>query len=330
MIFSNYLMHALQEQVAGQEYAIAALTRAITLALSGWRRQQQPLAVLLFVGPTGAGKAHTARALAQVLLGNSRKLLMVNCPQLAQAADPFANLYEQLVVGEWLAQTTAAPPPVPFSLVLIEKIERATPAFRDYLAAALDRGALYARGSLFSLRNAFVILTSDLSRKQADQLIGRTIGFFQAGEEFETPRQHLLALEEMDQMLGAYLVNRIDEIILFESLTEQKTVFLLQQQLTEIEKFLAAFSLGLIIDGTAEIFLLKHSLEDLTHGLRQIRRVLRNYLEFPLADLLLSRQLTPGATILVKHEEAQPFLHFQVMVPRLAPRLLTALPNSTV
>ena len=319
MIFSNYLMLALQEQIVGQDYAVTALTRAVTLALAGRRHRLQPLAALLFVGPSGSGKMHAAKSLARVLLGHERKLISVNCPQLAQAADPLANLGEQLMVGHWLANTTPPFWPVPFSIIVIEKIDKAPAAFRDYLAAAFDRGELYTRGQLFSLHPTFIILTSDLTKKQTEQLIGRTIGFFRENEsEFEIPHQHISALEEIDALLGAYLVNHINEIILFESLSEQKIVRLLEQQLAEVEAFLARFSIGLMIDETAETFLLKQSLEDLTHGMRQIWRAVRNYLEFPLADLLFSRRIAPGSTVLVKHEAPRSFLHFHLMVPRFA------------
>jgi ATP-dependent Clp protease ATP-binding subunit ClpC len=319
MVFSNHLMDALQGQIVGQDYAVTALTRAVTLALAGRRHSRRPLAVLLFVGPSGSGKTHVAQSLARVLHGHERKLISVNCSQLAQSADPLNNLGEQLTVGHWLANATLPDQPSAFSILVIEKVDKVPATFRDYLAAAIDRGQLYAAGQLFSLRNAFIILTSDLAKRQTEQLIGRTIGFFRDGEnEFESSRQHTLALEEMDHLLGAYLVNHIDEIILFESLSEQKIVTLLKQQLAELEEYLAGLSIGLMIDETAETFLLKHSLEDLTHGMRQISRVVRNHLEFPLADLVFSRRLMPGTTVLVKHEAPHSYLHFHLMVPRFA------------
>src|SRR5215471_15987338 len=188
MVFSSRLMQALQEQVVGREYAVAALARAVTLALADERysNSNYPLASILFAGPTNSGKMHVAKALAQILLGDDRKLIYINCQILSQPSNSQSNLYaesnlyEQLTAGSLLSQITPPFNSSPFSILVFEKIEEAPLVFRDYLAAAIDRGVLYTLGCMFSLRNTFIILTSDLSKKQTDQLVGRTIGFFRA------------------------------------------------------------------------------------------------------------------------------------------------------
>src|SRR5215470_4521228 len=164
MVFSSHLMQALQEQVVGREYAVAALARAVTLALADERysNSNYPLAAILFAGPTSSGKMHVAKALAQVLLGDDRKLIYINCQILSQPSNSQSNLYaqvdlyEQLTAGSLLSQITP-----PFTILVFEKIEKAPPVFREYLAAAIDRGVLYTLGCMFSLRNTFIILTSD-------------------------------------------------------------------------------------------------------------------------------------------------------------------------
>ncbi|HSE98222.1 MAG TPA: AAA family ATPase [Blastocatellia bacterium] len=320
MVFSNYLVQALQGQILGQEYAVTALTRAVTLAMTGMFYRNRPLAVLLFVGPIGSGKTHAAQALSRVLLGNEKKMIFVDCQQLSNGTDPLLNLQQQLMMGCWRSQT--APPHFrsPFSVILIEDVDKATPVLRDNLVLGIDRGEILTPGGFFSLRNAFIILTTTITRKKADQLIGRTIGFFKEGETaIEMPRQHMMMLEEIDSMLGTPLVSRIDEIIIFERLTEQNIVTLLERQISEIERFLADYSIGFIIDQGAKTFLLRGGLEDLTHGVRQIKRVIRNHLEFPLADLMLSRRLVPGTTVIVKYEPPRSFLNFQILIPMLAP-----------
>jgi ATP-dependent Clp protease ATP-binding subunit ClpC len=327
MVFSSYLMQALQEQVVGQEYAIAALTRAVTLALTYRRHDNanRPLAVLLFAGPTGSGKIYVAQSLAHVLLGDKRKVIYINCQllQLPSATQPspypLSSLYEQLMAGSLLSQMTPPFTPSPFSVLVFERIDQAPPVFRDYLATAIDRGVIYASGNIFSLRNTFTILTSDLSKKQTDQLVGRTIGFFRDEETEESPRQHLVVLEEIDNLLGANLVNRIDEIVIFQRLNEQNVITLLERKLVEIDRHLASNGIGFSIDDEAKTFLIRHCLEDPTHRVRQINRVLRNYLEFPLSDLMLSARLMAGMAVIVKHEPRRSFLNFRIVVPRLTP-----------
>jgi len=317
MVISSYLMRVLQEQVVGQESAVAAVSRAVTLALAGGCRNNRPLAVLLFAGPFGSGKIHVAQSLAYTLLGNACKLIYVNCQQLSEAADPLLNLHEQLATGYWYACATPPFWPSAFSIVVFEEIDKAPISFRDRLAAAIDRGELRSYGSFFSLRNTFIILTIHLSRKKADQLIGRPLGFSVEGEtDVEMAGHHIMALEETDNMLGIDLVNHIDEIVIFERLTERYILMLLDRRLTEIERFLAGSSIGFIISPEAKSFLLKIGLGDLTHGMRQLNRGVRNYLEFPLADLMLSGRLSPGTIVEVKYEPPRAFLHFQILIPK--------------
>src|SRR5215468_1377389 len=319
MVFSSYLMQALQGHVVGREYAVAALVRAVTLALANRRYSDssRPLATLLFAGPTGSGKMHVAQALARILLGNECKSIFVNCQILSQQPNPYtqSSLYEQLMAGSALSQMTPPFTHAPFSIVVFEKIEMAPPVFRDYLAEAIDRGVLCALGCMFSLRDTFIILTSDLSKKQTDQLAGRNIGFSDEETDQEAPRQHLVVLEEIDNLLGGALVNRIDEIVIFDRLNEQNVITLLERSLAEFDQKLAASGIAFKIEEEAKTFLLRNCLDDPTHRVRQLKRVVRNYLEFPIYDLMLSGQLTTGMAAVVTHEAPRNYLNFRVMVP---------------
>jgi ATP-dependent Clp protease ATP-binding subunit ClpC len=321
-------MQALQVRVVGREYAIGAIARVVTLALANRRNSNsnRPLATLLFAGPTGSGKMHVTQALAQVLLGAERKVIYVNCQLLNHSSDPQAglyllsNLYEQLVAGSQLSGMTPPFHTSPLSILVFERIDKAPPVFRDYLAAAIDRGLLYTLGCLFSLRDTFVIMTSDLSKRQTDQLVGRTIGFFRDDDPTateESPAQSQIAIEEIDNLLGATLVNRTDEIVIFERLNEQNVVTLLERKLAELDQTMAMSGIGFKINDEAKTFLLRRCLDDSTHRVRQLKRVIRNYLEFPLSDLTLSGRLSAGAVVIVKYDAPRKFLNFRVMVPRL-------------
>ncbi len=325
MVFSNFVLQALQDQTVGQEYAVAALTRAVTLAVAGLRRRNDVLGVLLFIGPVGSGKTHMARTLARLLTGSEHAMTYVNCQQLGEAANHLASLQAQVTSKYRQTHAPGVPPAPAFQLMVFEEIDKAPPAFRDDLALAIDCGQISTPDRMFPLRNSFVILISDPSRKRADQLVGRTIGFFLDGESaVEMSRRQAVALEEVDNRLGPRLVSRIDEIVVFDRLNQQDIITLLERQLTQIERYLAGSCIGFIIEQEAKTFLLKEGLEDLNHGGRQITRVVRNYLEFPLADLMLSRRLVPGTTVTVKHEQAKPFLNFEIMIPGIAPTELPA------
>jgi len=315
MVFSNFIMQALQEETVGQEYAVAALTRAVTLSIAGMRPRADVAATLLFIGPPSSGKNHMARMLSRVLTGNEKAMTCINCQQIeSDQARPTENVPASgyLTRQIWFNHEPS------YNVVVFEEIDKAPPSFRDNLALAIDRGVLWAPGFAMSLKNSFVILISELSRKKTDQLVGRTIGFFLDGEtEVEASRRQAVALEEVDARLGPRLVSRIDEIVVFDRLNEQNIVTLLERQISAIELYLARFCIGIMIEQEAKTFLLKEGLDDLNHGARQITRVVRNYLEFPLADLMLSSRLVPGTTAIVKYDRPRSFLHFEIMTPSL-------------
>ncbi|HKV41979.1 MAG TPA: AAA family ATPase [Blastocatellia bacterium] len=320
MLFSHNLLRALQNEVVGQDYALTALTRAVTLALSGRRSQNRPLSVLLFAGPAAAGKTHVGTALARVLLGDERRVITINCQQLDRGLDPMSNLKQQLIAGWCLVATSSPPVPSPFNIVIFEEIAKAPAALRESLATAIDRGGLLTDTYFFPIQDAFIIMTTTLSKKQTDQLLGRTIGFFKDGEAAEElPRMQALALEEMDTMLGTHLVSRTDEIIFFERLMPANVLDFLDKELLRMRSALAVHSVGLVVDADARSYLLSQGVEDLAHGMRQIKRVLRNLLEFPLADLVLSGRLFPGTAVEVKYEPPGTFLHFQILIPYVGP-----------
>jgi ATP-dependent Clp protease ATP-binding subunit ClpA len=320
MVFSNFVMQALREQTVAQDYAVAALTRAITLAMSGYRRSNGVSSVLLFIGPSGAGKTHMSQVLARVLTGSEQTMTCLNCQQI-DPGDPLGTLEAMLnqLPPQIPAPLISPATPSAFQVVVFEQIDKAPASFFDDLALAIDRGAILTPGRFFSLNNAFVILISDLSKKKADQLVGRTIGFLLDGETaVEMSRRQTAALEEVDQRLGPRLVSRLDEIVLFDRLNEHDIVTLTEKYLVEIERYLAGFCIGFILGPEAKTFLLTRGLEDLNHGARQITRVIRNYVEFPLADLMLSRRLVPGTLVCVKHKPPGNFLNFEIMIPGFA------------
>ena len=324
MIFSNFVMQTLQNHTVGQQYAVDAVTRAITLAYAGLRRRENVLGVLLFIGPSGSGKTHMTRTLARLLTGDEHTMLYVNCLQLDSQTDPLACVEGQLQATNNRIPAGASSVPV-FNLIVFEEIDKASEAFRDELALAIDCGSISMPGGIFSLSNCFVILITNLSRKKADQLAGRTIGFFLDGESpGEMSRRQAVALEEVDNRLGSRLVSRIDEIVLFEPLNQQNIITLLERQLLEIEKYLAGWCIGFIMEQEAKTFLLREGVDDLNHGARQITRVVRNYLEFPIGDLMLSQRLVPGTTVTVKHEQNKSYLNFEIMVPGIEPKEMKA------
>jgi ATP-dependent Clp protease ATP-binding subunit ClpC len=319
MVFSRHLLDALRREVVGHEYAVTALTRAITIAFTRMRDPNRPVAALIFAGPAGSGRTHVARSLARVILGDEGSVIYVNCQQVSQAKDPLLNLSEQLLGGYCQLAVRQPFPAAPLVILVFEEIDKAAPQLRDDLAAAIERGTLLTRGLVFPLHDTLLIMSTTLTKKQTDQIIGRNIGFFSEEPDYQTRGIHVLALEEMDRILGAHLVGRSDEVILFERLTAQHLELLLDRRLAGVEKYLASFGIGFAIDSAARSFLLERGVEDMAHGVRQINRAVKNLVEFPIADLMLSGRLTPSTSVLVRHEPLRSFLNFQITIPFMLP-----------
>jgi len=274
---------------------------------------------MIFAGPTGSGKTHVARSLARVIFGDEDSVMYVNCHQVSLAKDQLHNLHEQLVAGYCRIATRFQSSGLPFFILVFEGIDDASAELREELAAAIERGALLAKGLFFPLRDALIIMTTTLNRKQTDQLVGRGVGFFTDGELEPEKGQHQLALEEMDRIIGPHLVGGSDEIILFERLTPQHLALLLDRKLAGVQEYLACSGIAFTVDAGARSYLLKNGIEDLPHGVRQITRAVRNLVEFPLADLMLSGRIVPATAVRVIHEPPRSFLNFQIMVPAVLP-----------
>jgi ATP-dependent Clp protease ATP-binding subunit ClpA len=318
-VVSQQLLGALQEMVVGQEYALTAVTRAVVRALGG-THNRGPVSVLLFAGPTGSGKTHVVRSLATVLFGDERKVIYINCHQLRQASDTLLNFHEQLIGGLWRSLITPPYGLLPISILVLEEIDKAPEGFLDTLAASIDRGWILSKGLPVEIGSLLFVLTVTLSKKQVDQLVGRSIGFFVEGEaELDLSKRHLLVLDEMDHMLGSHLVGRTDEIVLFETLTAHHIMTFLDKRLAALEQLMALYGVRISLEPPAKQFLASQGTEDLTHGMRQINRVFKNMIEFPLSDLLLSQRLTPGSTVRVSYEAPRAFLNFQILTPWLVP-----------
>jgi ATP-dependent Clp protease ATP-binding subunit ClpA len=309
-MFSNLLRHALDAEIIGQEQAVVALTRAVTLAVAGRRNAHRPLAALLFVGPTGSGKTSAALALARVLLGDPARMVYIEGRPFADVADAERHILEQLEAG--LARAG------PVSVILFDDVDKTPHEIRNELAAGIGRGELTVAGTRFPLANAFVVCACTLARREMEQITGRTVGFTsESATMLEMPRYQAVALERMDALVGERLVRRLDEIVPFAPIGERDVVLLLDREVAHIERALAAGGVGMVVDASAKAFMLQLGLVDVNHGFRQIKRAIRNYLEFPLADFAMSNRLVCGTTIFVTHELPLAHLSFRLAIPRL-------------
>lgn len=291
MINASEFRDTLKKEVFGQDHAVEAVVRAVTVADFGACDPRRPLSSFLFLGPTGTGKSHTGRSLAKILHDDEEAVVAINCTE-------FKNPHD-------VAKLVGAPPGYvgheqpPFltqekidkklTVVIFEELEKADRALYDLLLQILERGELKTgRGVDLRFYNCFIFMTSNVGVKEDDDRSRGHIGFWDehahpiSPEEAESLRLGTFQKAARHQFNPEFL-NRIDEILVFNRLSDKHLFQILDKILLDVRARLAMRGLGTIISDNAKKFLIKKG-TDLLYGARPLRRAIREYLEFPIVS----------------------------------------------
>jgi len=337
-MFSDTIKSALEKEVVGQSLAVNSVVRGVTRVASGLMPRERNWCAFLFMGPGGTGKTHLIQALARILHGDKRRLIVADC-SFFTPGDPWSSFAMQLAP---LFDAPAAPnrlgemggtsspfgaPPVqghmgglaeapPLSIILVEYLERGPKELAKALGAVLESGKLMLPGGRFAdLRNCLVFITSALcSREILDE--APQIGFSGLqGDEDEYDEQGKLfrtCFEEAEKAFGKDLVGRLDGLIAFHRLEEEHLGDIVDRRFQRLNQWLAPRGIGCTLLPKAKDFLLERGRRDLRLGARDLVRAHRRFVEFPLADLLISRRLPEGGTVKIDRLNGEETLHFTV------------------
>lgn len=298
MISERQLKKKLKAVIIGQDAAIDALARAVTIASIGICDPVRPLGTFLFLGPTGVGKSQIGRELATILHGSEQHpgLVIVNCTEFKSPHD--------------VARLTGAPPGYlgadqppfitpeklsdPFSIVIFEEIEKADRALYDLLLQILDRGELTTgMGRLINFRNCFIILTSNLGTQEINKLArGAEVGFNTAMVKFldlapakAAEKIKGVTTKVLENFFSPEFLNRLDELITFNTLSTPDLTAILDKLLGETRSRIAVKGAMVSVSANAKRFLLRKGTNQL-YGARPLRRAIRLYLEYPVASFV--------------------------------------------
>ena len=300
----DLLEHRLAEAVVGQPQAVAAVAGAIRRACTGLRDTARPMGAFLFLGPTGVGKTHLARALASQWFGSEKALLRFDMSEYmeAHAAAKLIGAPPGYVGHGEGGQLTEAVRRRPYSVVLFDEIEKAHPDVQNLLLQILEEGQLTdSEGRKTGFSHCIVLLTSNLG---ARHLCGQSEALgFAAGQAAQLARRKELALEEAKRFFRPELLGRLDEAVVFSPLEGPALEQITEQLLDELEQ--RAGRSGYQLRHTHELTRELARRGKSAYGARELRRQVSRAVEQALADSIASGQAQPGQSFTACLQQGQ-------------------------
>jgi ATP-dependent Clp protease ATP-binding subunit ClpC len=290
----------LHKRVVGQEEAIVAVAKSIRRARAGIKDPKRPTGSFIFLGPSGVGKTELARTLAEFLFGDEDALIQVDMSEYMEkhSVSRLVGSPPGYIGYDEGGQLTEAVRRKPYSVLLLDEIEKAHPDVFNILLQILEEGKLTdAQGRRVDFRNAIVIMTSNLGAAQISKnaSFGFSIGD-ESGLSYDEMKSRVMG--ELKKVFRPELLNRIDEIIVFHKLSKEEITTIVDLQLRRLREQMAAHEVAIELTDEAKELLVDKGY-DPAMGARPLRRAIQRYIEDPLADFVLGRQLEPGSTILV-------------------------------
>jgi len=290
----------LAKRVVGQEEAIQAVTRAIRRSRAGLKNPNRPVGSFIFLGPTGVGKTELAKTLAEFLFGTEEALIRVD---MSEYMDRFST--SRLIgappgyIGyDDATQLTEKVRRRPFSVILLDEIEKAHPEVFNLLLQIFEDGRLTdSYGRIVDFKNTILIMTSNIGTRQFT--LHTSLGFAKAEETFSYERMKEVVLGELKRLFNPELLNRIDEIIVFHPLTKEHMRKIVDIMLQRLQEQLNEKKLTLVVEDSAKEFLIDKGY-DPNYGARPLRRAIQRYLEDPLAEEFLKGTVREGSTVRLK------------------------------
>ena len=290
----------LHKRVIGQQEAIVAVSKSIRRARAGIKDPKRPTGSFIFLGPSGVGKTELARTLAEFLFGDEDAMIQVDMSEYMEkhSVSRLVGSPPGYIGYDEGGQLTEAVRRKPYSVVLLDEIEKAHPDVFNILLQILEDGKLTdAQGRKVDFRNTIVIMTSNIGAGtiSKNQTLGFSVGD-DSGLSYDEMKERIMG--ELKRVFRPELLNRIDEVIVFHKLTKEEIMTIVELMMKRLRDQMGQHEAVIeLTDGAKELLVDKGY--DPTMGARPLRRAIQRYIEDPLADFVLGRELGPGSTILV-------------------------------
>jgi len=278
----------LHKRVISQDKAISALARAIRRSRAGLKNPARPIGSFLFLGPTGVGKTEMARTLAQFLFGSEKALIRFDMSEFMEkhSVSKLIGSPPGYVGYEEGGQLTERVKRNPYCVVLLDEIEKAHPDVFNLLLQVFEDGQLTdGLGNTVDYKNTIIIMTSNIGAKHLQKRQG--LGFQSEKEDMVMDKMEELVRGEVKRTFNPEFLNRLDEIIIFTSLSDQDLMQILELLVQQLNANLVHKAITISVTDDAKKWIIQKTAADRTYGARPLRRALQKFVEDPLSEALI-------------------------------------------
>jgi ATP-dependent Clp protease ATP-binding subunit ClpC len=301
------------ESVIGQDEAIKALARSIRRSRAGLKDPTRPIGSFVFCGPTGVGKTELARSLAKFLFADTQALIRVDMSEYMEkfSVSRLIGAPPGYVGYEDSGTLTKAVRRKPYSVILLDEIEKAHPDVFNILLQVLDEGHLTDNyGRVIDFKNTVVIMTSNVGARDITK--GKTLGFATGDTQSDFDRIADRVRDELKNVFNPEFLNRLDDVIVFHPLDRGHIAQIVQIMLKDVRKRLSEEELTLSLTDAATDFLVKNGYDE-SYGARPLKRAIQRYIEDPLSEKILTAEFSKGEELEVDVSPDGTKLDFRVL-----------------
>ncbi|HKI93721.1 MAG TPA: ATP-dependent Clp protease ATP-binding subunit [Gemmatimonadales bacterium] len=287
----------LHRSVVGQDQAIDAIARAIRRSRAGLKDPRRPIGSFIFCGPTGVGKTELARALARFLFADEQALIRVDMSEYMEkfSVSRLIGAPPGYVGYEDSGTLTKSIRRKPYSVVLLDEIEKAHPDVFNILLQVLDEGHLTDNyGRVIDFKNTVVIMTSNVGARDITK--GKTLGFAESDTKATFEKMAEKVRDEIEKVFNPEFLNRLDDVIVFHPLLREHIAQIVAILFDQVRERVATEGLSLSRTDAATEFLVDHGYDE-HFGARPLRRAIQRYVEDPLSEKILTGDITAGDEI---------------------------------
>src|SRR5947209_5070469 len=303
----------LHKRIISQDKSISALARAIRRSRAGLKNPNRPIGSFLFLGPTGVGKTEVARTLAQFMFGTEKALVRFDMSEFMEkhSVSKLIGSPPGYVGYEEGGQLTERVKRAPYSVVLLDEIEKAHPDVFNILLQVFEDGQLTdGLGNTVDFKNTILIMTSNIGARHLMKRSG--LGFQSEKEDVISDKVEDLVKNEVKRTFNPEFLNRIDEVILFNALLDADLIQILELLVQQLNGNLAQRHITITVSEEAKKWVLDKTLVDRSYGARPLRRALQRYIEDPLSEALIQGTINTRPAFIEVYLEGERLFYRQI------------------